>query len=361
MASNGKTFIKLIFIKLSVLKVQGFDNEIALSKGNWVKLICGASNQDLPAIADLCAVFAAAGVHCVDVAADIAVVTAARQGLDWVQSRLGLRPWLMISLSDGKDVHFRKAWFNPKLCPTNCPRPCQKVCPADAIGPEGGINRNRCYGCGRCLPACPLGLINEKDQHLKLIDFGPLIKEIRPDAVEIHTAPGRNQAFDATLEAITKAQIKFERIAVSCGLEGNSINTEDLAKELWLRHTSLQKYGQKPLWQLDGRPMSGDVGIGTAKVAINLWQKIRPMAPPGPLQIAGGTNAHTIAHLNSQHGPEGIAFGGIARKLLKPLLIEAQGRNINLRDWPEGWNEALAKAEELIKPWLSRGSAPQIC
>jgi len=53
--------------------------ERALSQGRWVKLICGASNQDLPAIADLCAVYAMAGVHCVDVAADPAVVHAARE------------------------------------------------------------------------------------------------------------------------------------------------------------------------------------------------------------------------------------------------------------------------------------------
>ena len=53
--------------------------EESLVRGRWVKLICGASNQDLPAITDLCAVYATAGVHCVDVAADPAVVHAARQ------------------------------------------------------------------------------------------------------------------------------------------------------------------------------------------------------------------------------------------------------------------------------------------
>ena len=37
----------------------------ALRHGHWVKLICGASNQDLPAIADLCAVYGAAGIDCV--------------------------------------------------------------------------------------------------------------------------------------------------------------------------------------------------------------------------------------------------------------------------------------------------------
>ena len=43
--------------------------ERALAEGRWVKLICGASNQDLPAIADLCAIYGLAGVHCIDVAA----------------------------------------------------------------------------------------------------------------------------------------------------------------------------------------------------------------------------------------------------------------------------------------------------
>ena len=57
--------------------------EAALAQGHWGKLICGASNQDLPAITDLCTVFGAAGVHCIDVAADPAVVAAARAGFDF--------------------------------------------------------------------------------------------------------------------------------------------------------------------------------------------------------------------------------------------------------------------------------------
>ena len=333
-----------------------FTGETALSKGRWVTLICGASNQDLPAIADLCAVYAAAGVHCVDVAADIAVVKAARQGLDWVEQHHGMRPWLMISLSDGRDIHFRKAKFDPKLCPSECPRPCQKICPANAIQKEEGINASRCYGCGRCLPVCPLGLILEEDHHLDRKGFVHLISEAQPDAVEIHTEPGRAKEFESTICAIVETQIKFQRIAVSCGLEGNEITAQGLAQELWLRHACLQRYGQKPLWQLDGRPMSGDLGKSTAKIAINLWEQIRPLAPPGPLQLAGGTNAHTITNLNSMNGPEGVAFGGMARRLIKPLLLEAQERNVSLTNWPEGWDAALKKAQGLINPWLTRNS-----
>ena len=168
-------------------------SEEALSQGTWVKLICGASNQDLPAISDLCAVYATAGVHCIDVAADAAVVYAARQALDWAEKFQGVRPWLMISLSDGKDEHFRKAWFDSDLCPKNCLRPCQNICPAHAIGNKGGVNANKCYGCGRCIDRCPLGIIEEQDRRLTLKDFAPLLTTIKPDAVEIHTAPGRSK------------------------------------------------------------------------------------------------------------------------------------------------------------------------
>ncbi|HJM80912.1 MAG: LdpA C-terminal domain-containing domain [Prochlorococcus sp.] len=331
-----------------------------------MKLICGASNQDLPGITDLCAVFAAAGVHCVDVAADAAVVRAARQGFDWVESRGGIRPSLMVSISDGKDDHFRKAWFNPARCPIDCSRPCRYVCPAEAIGEHGGVQPSRCYGCGRCLPSCPLGLIDEHDQRLELRDLGPLLASVRPDAVEIHTAPGRAEAFESTVAAVNSAQLPLWRMGVSCGIEGHGLTAEALASELWQRHACLRRYGQRPLWQLDGRPMSGDVGPGTARVAVALWRKLRPWAPPGPLQLAGGTNAHTITYLSGlsgagENGPAGIAFGGMARKLLQPWLLEAQARHVSLREWPQGWHAALDQAKKLVCPWLSRQPGSQAC
>ena len=86
---------------------EGLTPDVALAQGRWVKLICGASNQDLPAIADLTAVFAAVGVHCVDVAADPADSLAARRAQDWHEAQTGRRAWLMVSLRDRTDAHFR--------------------------------------------------------------------------------------------------------------------------------------------------------------------------------------------------------------------------------------------------------------
>lgn len=326
----------------------------ALASGTWVKLICGASNQDLSSIADLCAVYAAAGVHCVDVAADVAVVRAAREGLAWAEARIGSRPWLMVSVSDGSDAHFRKAAFDPGRCPPDCRRPCERVCPALAINPDRGVDPSLCYGCGRCLPACPLALIEPREHRVGREALTALLQELSPEALEIHTAPGRIEAFTATLAAVNAAAVPLRRLAVSCGLEGHGLEASDLARELWMRHAALRAWGQRPLWQLDGRPMRGDVGAGTAHAAVRLWRQLQPLAPPGPLQLAGGTNAATIGLLAGGVGPAGVAFGGMARLLLQPLLQEAERRGERLRDWPEGLALALDRARALIRPWLQR-------
>ena len=53
----------------------------------------------------------------------------------------------------------------------------------------------------------------------------------------------------------------------------------------------------------------------------------------------------------------GVAFGGVARSLLQPLLLEAQARARCLRDDPDLQQQALAKARALVDPWLQRQPA----
>jgi hypothetical protein len=129
-------------------------------------------------------------------------------------------------------------------------------------------------------------------------------------------------------------------------------------QELWQRYGALRARGLAPLWQLDGRPMSGDVGDGTAHAAVSLVQQRHRRLPPGPLQLAGGTNGSTLRLL--QRRPHlatlcaGVAFGSVARRSLQPLLQEAQRRGLSLLAAPDLWPQALGLAQALVRPWLER-------
>ncbi|MEL7522834.1 MAG: 4Fe-4S binding protein, partial [Cyanobacteria bacterium J06553_1] len=173
----------------------------SLQTGQWFKLICGASYQALPAVRNLSLAYALAGADCIDIAADLAVVKAAKDGLsaaakiaaDDERGAGYTRPWLMVSMSAGEDPHFRKAWFNPAICPTDCPRPCEQICPAAAIDTVGVIPE-RCYGCGRCIPICPLGLIEARSYPTQLDAIAqPVLSEVQ--ALEIHTQVGHIEDF----------------------------------------------------------------------------------------------------------------------------------------------------------------------
>ena len=359
-----------------------------------MKWIGGASNQDLAAIEDLAGIYTLAGVHCLDLAADPAVVAAARRGIAWAEARGATRPWLMVSLSDGSDPHFRKAWFDPARCPLVCPRPCERVCPALAIPARGhelqaiskisqahagagfGVLEERCYGCGRCLPACPLGLIEERDQLLPAAAVPSLLAALRPDAIELHTRIGRSGAFAARLAQVRAAGIPLRRLAVSCGLEVEgapppsatgegsatehaAASAERLADELWDRFAQVRAAGFAPFWQLDGRPMSGDVGAGTAHAAVGLLRRVAGRLPPGPVQLAGGTNDRTLPLVetlerSARDMVAGVAFGSAARARLQGLLLLAQERGGRLLDQADLLQEACGLAGDLVTPWLQR-------
>ena len=95
-------------------------------------------------------------------------------------------------------------------------------------------------------------------------------------------------------------------------------------------------------------------GVGTARAAVALLRAVRPWAPPGPLQLAGGTNGASLALLPAGSGAAGVAFGGMARSLLQPLLLQAEARGTPLRELADLRPLALALARGLVDPWRQR-------
>jgi Fe-S-cluster-containing hydrogenase component 2 len=288
---------------------------VSLREGHWFKLICGASFQHLPAIRNLTLAYTLAGADCIDVAADPAVISAAQEALRVASGLVESarlkgftsgNPWLMVSLNDGEDPHFRKAEFDVAHCPIGCPRPCEAICPAQAIvfepisehlglnqeaGSFSGVLSDRCYGCGRCVPVCPIQHISTRSYVYTPEAIAPLILEMGVDALEIHTQVGRFDDFKRLWLAITPWLDRLRLIAISCP------DGQGLVDYLWALNQLIQPLPCPLIWQTDGRPMSGDIGMGTTKATVKLGQKVLATGLPGFVQLAGGTNQHTVVKL----------------------------------------------------------------
>ncbi|MGB3296302.1 MAG: LdpA C-terminal domain-containing domain [Phormidesmis sp.] len=346
----------------------------SLRSGHWVKLICGASYQALPAVRNLTLAYALAGADCIDVAADPAVVAATKAGLAAAGKIAGeqadrryRRPWLMVSMSAGEDPHFRKAWFDPAICPADCLRPCEKICPAAAID-HTGVIRDLCYGCGRCLPVCPWGLIEARSQPTELNAIARQVLT-SADALEIHTQVGQRDAFKHLWQRLQPQAKQLKLISISCPDAPGLISylkdlQRILARPLGTPSNGLSNGPSNVIWQTDGRPMSGDIGRGTTHAAIRLAQKVLASDLSGYVQLAGGTNQHTLPKLDalemlnkpSKNAKEnakerhravaGIAYGSFARRLLMPLIEQT----LYLEEVPSTLWKAVALAESLVAP-----------
>jgi Fe-S-cluster-containing hydrogenase component 2 len=293
----------------------------SLKTGKWIKLINGASNHDVELIRSLSLVYSLAGVDCIDIACDFATLNAAFDGIS-AAKRINSRihPYLMISVSDDKDVHFRKVRFNPFLCPSDCPRPCERVCPASAIPPLSadsptatGVIEAKCYGCGRCIQTCPLHLIEE-------YPFQPtndLIKDLLRtgliDAIEIHTSFGHEAAFEELWNEIGDDVIKnnLKILSISFPDLGTNHTIPFLLSLQSILQKSYPNWQQLPLLQIfqaDGKPMTGDLGKGTIlpsmRLANHLLENLPQSDHPQPLidftngkqfiQLSGGVNLFSV-------------------------------------------------------------------
>lgn len=386
----------------------------SLQQGHWVKLIGGASFQHLPSLRELALVYSLAGVDCIDVAADPAVIAAVREGMvaaqrlqgegvwagdaagNWPGDRplaVASSPLLMVSLNDGEDPHFRKAQFDPALCPLDCPRPCERVCPAQAIPALGaaagrgelmtaqGVIESRCYGCGRCLPVCPIGNIVAQGYVSAPTVAMDMAISAGVQALEIHTQVGRGAEFERLWGAILPWLDQLQLVAVSCpgqpGPRGEIL--EDYLPQLYRTMAPQLECLALPLiWQTDGRPMSGDIGPGTTHAAIALAQRVLALGLPGFVQLAGGTNGYTVPkldalgllgaavdlrtkggdHLAARPGTiqpyiAGVAYGSDGRSRLVPILEQLEARSGHLEDFPDLLEPALALARELVTPLKS--------
>ena len=353
----------------------------SLNSGGWFKLICGASFQHVPSIRSLVIAYGLEGADCIDVAAEPAVVAAAQEGLGACerlvhgtkpQGDSWQRPWLMVSVNDGEDPHFRTARFDPSRCPAHCPRPCERVCPTGAIAFEANIPNNSahssvieplCYGCGRCLSVCPHGYIDAVTYQRSPQDLPALVLDLGVDALEIHTHVGHYKKFQTLWRSVRPYLPNLRLVAVSCPRHPDAI---PYLREIWdWVGSDVRRSGCAWLWQADGKPMSGDLGQKATDPAIADGEDLLRANLPGFIQLAGGTNQTTADKLR-QRGLlgkiAGVAYGGYGRSQLKPVLDQLEQREqrcnqtLTLESQADLLHRGRAIARNLIAPL--KGSVP---
>lgn len=117
-----------------------------------------------------------------------------------------------ISFQNGQAVIDSKVCINCGKCMRECPynaihfqpRPCEEVCPVDAIyqNPKGHeeIDMEKCILCGRCLQSCPFGAV------IPSSDIPLVLKEIKSEIpVVAIVAPAIAGQFRTSLENIYAA------------------------------------------------------------------------------------------------------------------------------------------------------------
>jgi Fe-S-cluster-containing hydrogenase component 2 len=279
----------------------------------------------------------------------------------------------------------------PQIHPRE-PNPKSKILNLKLDDGFSGVIDQRCYGCGRCLPICPSQLIYTRSYVSAPEAIAGLIVQAGVDALEIHTQVGHLEDFQRLWQAIAPWVDRLKLIAISCQ------DGDGLIDYLWALHKLITPLPCPLVWQTDGRPMSGDIGTGATRAAVKLSQKVLAAGVPGYVQLAGGTNNHTVAKLkaagllkdlgreigedsskfpipNSQWYVAGVAYGSYARILLSSILDELEEFNGeavdtklaslqspllgHLEEFPTLLWQAVAKAHSLVGQLKSAKKLPQ--
>jgi NAD-dependent dihydropyrimidine dehydrogenase PreA subunit len=310
----------------------------------WLKIIAGASHTDVDRVVDLAKAYGPLGIDCLDIAADVRIidaVDAAWQAMGLTANTQPPRPKLMISLALDDDVHFRKIVLNETAC-IDCGA-CVPTCPAEALAMTTEehllLDEPRCYGCDRCVPVCPTAA-------LSLTPFLPsdlyqALTHPAVNAVELHT----RSASVASLERFMgdHAGLIEDKLISVCFSPSNTTDWWPLVA--WMvQHKARYRW----MLQVDGQPMSGNLGAGNlgsgnlgsgnANLTANAqpgclpalqgaewvhkrWQQEHPgQALPFPLVLSGGIDPAVMGCLANtvRYGfIAGVSAGTVARQWLQ--------------------------------------------
>lgn len=292
-----------------------------MEQGRFIKIVCGAGNEDPVAVRRLSLIYTLAGTSAFDVSANPAIVKSAVEGIDAafriapaLNINIEARPFINVSVGLKGDPHARKAQINVEKC-IQCDQ-CREHCDQDAIDKHYSIVTPRCIGCGICADNCPSEAITF---YHKRVDLSTVLPECIKEGAEM-----------LELHAVTDDDISvFEDWKIIDMLIPNNYISVCLDRSL-LSDTHLTNRirklyeitGERLIVQADGAPMSGgDDDYNTTLQAVAIADIVYKSGIPVKILASGGTNAKTqeLARLCGVF-VNGVSIGTFARKIVKPFI-----------------------------------------
>jgi hypothetical protein len=217
---------------------------------------------------------------------------------------------------------------------------------------------------------CPLGLIDTESFVVGHEAIKHLFTSGLAQALEIHTQSGHEPYFRTLWQSIGIDVLKHASI-LAISFPENGTNTLSFLENLQTEISTSEEYDQFTgfqIFQTDGRPMSGDIGKGTARAACEMGNRLLTSATSNNafsinngqrqfVQLAGGTNDYSIVvakeiGLIDKPGFGGFAFGGYARKKVGSILrdLEDEYPGAKIEDHPAALQTCLDFALSLVRP-----------
>lgn len=310
------------------------------------KLVCGAGNENIEEVRRLSIVFTLAGSKMLDLSANVDVVKAAAEGVEkayelapLLNRKIGVRPYLNVSVGLKGDPHVRKANIEKKKC-GKCGK-CINVCKQNAIASDFVIGEYRCIGCGHCKVVCAYGAIRYINKRVDIDKVLPLCIEKGVETLELHASVADEGTFLKDWKVLNKfCRNNFISLCIDRSLLSDKCLIERIEKAYKLT-------GERLIVQADGIPMSGGKkdNYNNTLQAVACADIVQKSGIPVKILLSGGTNSKT-GLLAEQCGvvAHGISMGSFARRIMKEFIKRKDvGCNIPLL------REAVAAADRLIK------------
>lgn len=181
-----------------------------LAAGQYFKVVCGAGHEVEADVERLAYVYTLAGCNGFDVSAKPAVVEACGRGIQAAAEvapamglRLGVRPFITVSVGMPGDHHVRKAVITSDCVACDL---CIPACPTAAITADLVVVDPLCIGCGRCEAVCPpaAAAIRWRHDAKSLRSILPACLQAGAESIELHAAVADEEATLAEWQVVNE-------------------------------------------------------------------------------------------------------------------------------------------------------------